>query len=105
MSDYNRPYLYEIAANAVAPDNATTVNDVRALAQRHGIPAEDADRAIDVLTALTTTGEDIEEWVRRQYLLDGWIEGYLAIDPAALSDPHTYSTWGLAQYAYAHYGR
>ncbi len=105
MSDYNRPYLWEIAANALSSDNAMTLDDVRALADRHGIPELNAERAMSTLTALAAAGEDLDEWVRRQYVVDGWMEGYLLIDTAALSDANTYSTWKLAQLAYAHYGR
>jgi hypothetical protein len=105
MSEYNKPYLWEIVANALAPDSGTTLDDVRTLADRHGIPGLSVDRAMATLTALAASGEDLDEWVRRQYVLDGWMQGYLQIDAAALSDVETFSTWKLGQLAYAHYGR
>lgn len=105
MSEYNKPYLWEIVANALAPDSGMTLDDVRTLADRHGIPGLSVDRAMASLTALAASGEDLDEWVRRQYVLDGWMQGYLQIDAAALSDVETFSTWKLGQLAYAHYGR
>lgn len=38
---------------------------------------------------LSAAGEDVEEWVRRQYVVDGWVQGNLQIDPQSLTPTPT----------------
>jgi hypothetical protein len=46
-------------------------------------------------------GEEEEDFILREYILDGWLHGYLPLDVAA-TDP-ALSTWKLAQLAEAYY--
>ena len=97
----NRPYTFELAALAVnggvGPDNA------RKTAVEKGISPETFDRAVQVLLKLLDGGEDSDDFVLREYILDGWLQGYLPVDVQA-GDPML-TTWQLGQLAEAHYSR
>lgn len=95
----NRPYTFELAAIVLAEPNQHT--EIKALAERNGVDPHQFERAIEVLKAVKSSGEVVEDFIRREYLLDGWLHGYLPLDAPA-SDS-TLTTWSLGQLAEAHY--
>jgi hypothetical protein len=77
----------------VNPWPATTI------AARNRIAQDDLDRAVATLERLAI--DDFATWIRHEYIVDGWLNGYLDInaDPA---DP-TLTTSVLSQHADLHY--
>lgn len=98
MTTTNRPYAFELAALALQSDD---IDAVRKTAAINGVTLVDLDRAIGILRILTNGGEDPDDFVLREYILDGWLQGYLPLSVRA-GDP-TLNTWRLAQLADAHY--
>lgn len=94
----NRPYIFELAALVL---DGQDPENVRKTAVSNGAPVDTLDRAIEVLRILQRGGEDHHDFVLREYILDGWLHGYLPLDVAA-TDP-ALSTWKLGQLAEAHY--
>lgn len=92
----NRPYTFELAAAALehAPD-------IESVAHRNGVDLGQLNRATEILRRLHAGGEDVQDFIRREYVLDGWIHGYLPLD-ASPADP-TLTTWKLSQLAESHY--
>ena len=95
----NRPYTFELAALAVHDQDADAI---RRTAADNGVNSSDLERAINILRILQQGGEDLDDFVLREYILDGWLQGYLPLDVKA-GDP-TLNTWRLGQLAEAHYG-
>ncbi|KDE96917.1 hypothetical protein Y900_030250 [Mycolicibacterium aromaticivorans JS19b1 = JCM 16368] len=103
----NRPYVFELARQlltALDHDAATEQHlngiDLQyANAERNGVDRATLDRAAHTLLKLAPA--DIDEWIRQEYIVDGWLRGYLPLttDP---TDPNM-STWKLSQLADAHY--
>ena len=100
MTNFNRPYTFELAAMALADTGQH--DEVGALGERNGVGPDHFERAVLILKAIASSGERIEDFVRREYILDGWLHGYLPLDIAG-TDP-TLTTWKLGQLAEAHYG-
>ncbi len=98
MTD-NRPYTFELAALAL--DDQQPLENIRKTAASNGVALDTLDRAIAVLRILQRGGEDPQDFIMREYILDGWLHGYLPLDVAA-TDP-ALSTWKLGQLAEAHY--
>jgi hypothetical protein len=98
MAGNNRPYTFELAALAL--DDETLVG-VRKTAEANGVNAAGLERAISILRILQKGGEDPDDFVLREYILDGWLQGYLPLNVQA-GDP-TLNTWHLGQLAEAHY--
>jgi hypothetical protein len=98
MAGTNRPYTFELAALVV---NGQDLDGVRKAAEANGVAAADLDRAIAIVRVLQQGGEDPDDFVLREYILDGWLQGYLPLDVQA-GDP-TLNTWRLGQLAEAHY--
>ncbi|KDE97063.1 hypothetical protein Y900_027635 [Mycolicibacterium aromaticivorans JS19b1 = JCM 16368] len=94
----NRPYTFELAALAL---NGEDLDGVRRTAKSNGVAVADLERATAVLRVLQQGGEDPDDFVLREYILDGWLKGYLPLDVQA-GDP-TLNTWRLGQLAEAHY--
>lgn len=94
----NRPYTFELAALALIDQ---PLENVRKTAIANGVSVEALDRAIGILGVLQRGGEDPHDFVLREYILDGWLHGYLPLDVAG-TDP-TLTTWKLGQLAEAHY--
>lgn len=104
---FNRPYTFELARQLLATfDHQVLTEQHRediasqyANAERNGVDRATLDRAAHTLQRLAPS--DVDEWIRQEYIVDGWLHGYLplAADPA---DP-SLSTWQLGQLAYAHY--
>lgn len=63
--------------------------------------ASTVQRAIELLRILQRRGEDPQDFILREYILNGRLHGYLPLDVAA-TDP-ALSTWKLAQLAEAYY--
>ncbi|MGP4058541.1 hypothetical protein ACTWP6_27580 [Mycobacterium sp. 4D054] len=99
MTSLNRPYTFELAAMALADPGQQ--DEIGATAERNGVGPEHFQRAVLILKALAASGHDIEDFVRREYILDGWLHGYLPLD-ASPGDP-TLTIWKLGQFAEAHY--
>lgn len=98
----NRPYIFELAALLrTARINHEDCTSLREVATHNGIDLDQLDRASAIVDTLATEGTDIDEWVRREYIIDGWLHGWLSAQ-ASLDDP-ALSTWKLSQYAYEHY--
>lgn len=95
----NRPYVFELAALALDDENLV---GVRKTAEANGVNALDLERAINILRILQKGGEDPDDLVLREYILDGWLKGYLPLDVPA--DDPILNTWRLGQLAEAHYG-
>ena len=112
----NRPYIFELARQfliAQHEDPAAQHLDVHvftdedhvilaghyANAERNGVDRATLDRAAHTLLRLAPA--DVDEWIRQEYIVDGWLHGYLPLnaDPA---DP-SLTTWQLGQLADAHY--
>jgi hypothetical protein len=104
---FNRPYVLELARQFLADQNHDVLTEQHhdaiaahyANAERNGIDRATIDRAAHTLQRLAPA--DIDTWIRQEYIVDGWLHGYLdlAVDPA---DP-TLTTWRLGQLAHAHY--
>lgn len=98
----NRPYLFELAAILrTARLNGEDCTSLRETATHNRIDLDELDRAAGIVDALAAEGTDIDEWVRREYIIDGWLHGWLPAQ-ASLADA-TLSTWKLSQYADAYY--
>ncbi|MGD9622251.1 MAG: hypothetical protein AB7G47_19680 [Mycolicibacterium sp.] len=93
----NRPYTFELAALLLDGPQES----VHTTAQANGVDLDQLTRAAEILTRLQAAGEDINEWVRREYIIDGWLHGYLPLQ-ASPADP-ALTTWKLAQHAEAFY--
>lgn len=50
---------------------------------------------------MARVGTDIDEFIRREYIINGWLQGYLPLT-ASLADP-ALTIRKLAQYAHCHY--
>ncbi|MGV7570840.1 hypothetical protein PJL70_08550 [Mycobacterium kansasii] len=98
--DDGEPAVYVRAGSAGA--QRTTIGERPEDGPRHGVSIEALDRAIGILGVLQRGGEDPQDFVLREYILDGWLHGYLPLDIAG-TDP-TLTTWKLGQLAEAHYG-
>lgn len=97
---YNRPYTFELA-NELLTDRAAG-HDVAghyANAERNGISRADLDRATATLRRLAP--EDFATWLRQEYIVDGWLHGY--VDVNADGSGADLSTWVLGQLADEHY--
>ena len=95
----NRPYMFELAALIL---NGEDSDGVRKTAESNGVVAADLERAIAILQMLQQGGEDPDDFVLREYILDGWLQGYLSLG-VRTGDP-ALNTWRLGQLAEAHYG-
>jgi hypothetical protein len=98
MAGNNRPYTFELAALALEQQSP---DSIRRTADANGINVADLDRAITILRILQDGGEDPDDFSLREYILDGWLQGYLPLNVQA-GDP-TLSIWRLGQLAEAHY--
>lgn len=79
----NRPYTFELAAILLtAQRGGEDGTDLCETAQRNGVDTGQLQRAAQILDQLDTAGEDINEWIRREYLVDGWLHGYIPIGQA-----------------------
>ncbi|BBX30449.1 MULTISPECIES: hypothetical protein [Mycolicibacterium] len=101
-STENRPYVFELAAQALISAEEAEIS--RSIVERKDISTESFDRAVATVQALKAAGEDLDEWVRRQYIVDGWLQGWLQVDAQLLTDAAAASTWQLAQLAAGFYG-
>lgn len=100
----NRPYTFELAALLVSEqDRGDDTAQLQETATNNGVDLDQLNRAAAIVRALAAAGDDVDEWIRREYLIDGWLHGYLP-QPAEASpaDPGL-TTWVLSQYADAHY--
>ncbi|MGV2581471.1 UNVERIFIED_CONTAM: hypothetical protein K7Z70_04445 [Mycobacterium avium subsp. hominissuis] len=68
-------------------------------AEANGVDRAQLDRAAVTLQRLDPA--DFDTWIRREYIVDGWLHGYL--DPSANPDDPTLTVWVLGQRAAAHY--
>ncbi len=98
MAGANRPYTFELAALVV---NGQDLDGVRKAAEANGVAAADLDRAIAIVRGLQQGGEDPDDFVLREYILDGWLQGYLPL--TVQGGDATLNTWRLGQLAEAHY--
>ncbi len=99
MAGINRPYTFELAALVLTGED---LESVRKAAESNGVAPADLDQAIAILRVLQQGGEDPEDFVLREYILDGWLQGYLPLGVQA--GDSTLNTWRLGQLAEAHYG-
>ncbi|MDX1886836.1 hypothetical protein [Mycolicibacterium sp. 120270] len=100
----NRPYTFQLATFLLDADgNAEHTANVRETAARNGVDLGQLDRAAAFIRHLTADGEDVDEFVRREYLIDACLHGYLPPDTSP-TDP-TLTTWALAQFAEDYYRR
>jgi hypothetical protein len=100
MTIANRPYTFELASTLLdARRRGEPVAGHYDIASRNGIAHDALDRAAATLERLAI--EDCATWIRHEYIVDGWLNGYLDInaDPA---DP-TLTTSLLSQHADLHY--
>lgn len=103
----NRPYTFELAGHLLAAFNHQVLTEQHhediagqyANAERNGVDRATLERAAHALQRLAPA--DVDEWIRQEYIVDGWLQGYLPLtaDPA---DP-SLTTWQLGQLAYTHY--
>ncbi|MEX7474564.1 hypothetical protein AB4Z39_33275 [Mycobacterium adipatum] len=96
---YNRPYTFELAYQLLTAQPGDDLVGHYANAASNGVDRPALDRAAQTLRRLAPA--DVNTWIRQEYIVDGWLHGYLDItaDPA---DP-TLTTWKLGQLADAHY--
>ena len=95
----NRPYVFELAVLALDPEVGQ--DNARKTARDNGIDDAVFDRAVGVLHRVKDGGEDIDDFVLREYILDGWLQGYVPLGAQASNAMLT--TWRLAQLAQEHY--
>ena len=112
----NRPYTFELARHflvaqhedtaaqkdghyVVTEEDHENIESQYANAERNGVDRDTLNRAAHTLLRLAPA--DVDEWIRQEYIVDGWLHGYLPLtaDPA---DP-SLTTWQLGQLAHAHY--
>ena len=94
---YNRPYIFELAHQLLADRHAgNSVEGHYANAERNGISRAVLDRAANTLQRIAP--EDFATWIRQEYIVDGWLHGY--VDVTSDDAP---TTWVLGQLAEAHY--
>lgn len=94
----NRGYTFELASflrDAQHGDGDTT--NVYDTAQRNGVDRDQLDRAAEILTHLAAAGEDTAAFIHREYLIDGWLHGYISVEQTDIP------TSIAAQLAEAHY--
>mgnify|MGYP001596182522 FL=1 len=97
---HNRPYTFELANDLLADRAAgQEVEGHYANAERNGISRAELNRAAATLQRLAP--EDFATWIRQEYLVDGWLHGY--VDVAAAGSGAELTTWVLGQLADAHY--
>ena len=96
---FNRPYTFEMAAMAIAEPGEHSA--IKALAQRNGVDVDQFERATAILKGVVAAGDTVENFVRHEYIVDGWLHGYLPL--AASPTDGTLTTWKLAQFAESHY--
>lgn len=100
MATQNRPYVFELAAQFVElVARGDDGSDTRELAARNDIDAGELDRAIAIVQGFISGGADITQWLHQEYMIDGWLRGYLPLD----TSPADVSTWTLGQMADNHY--
>ncbi|WP_255802060.1 hypothetical protein [Mycobacteroides abscessus] len=100
MPTQNRPYVFELAEELYRAESAGDDQvRLRDTASANAVDREELDRAVEVIRRLHATGIDVDEWVRQEYVMDGWLRGYLALDASL----EAASTWRLAQAAAAFY--
>jgi hypothetical protein len=96
----NRPYTFELAHQLLTAQSLGHDTDGHyANASRNGAPRDALDRAAVTLQRLAPA--DFATWIRSEYIVDGWLHGYL--DPGADPADPTLTTWVLGQLAAAHY--
>lgn len=95
----NRPYRFELAAMALAEPGQH--GEIETLAERNGVDPDKFERATVIINGLKASGETLEDFVRREYILDGWLQGYLPLDVSPADSSLT--TWKLGQFAEAYY--
>lgn len=94
----NRPYTFELASFLLeAKRNNTDTANIHETAQRNGVDTGQLQRAADILEHFTTNDQDTAEWIHREYLIDGWLHGYIPPDQTDIP------TYIAAQLAEAHY--
>lgn len=98
----NRPYLFELTAllRTTRQNNEDETN-LREAATHNRIDLKELDRVAAIVDALAADGIDLDEWVRREYIIDGWLRGWLS-PQTSLDDP-SLTTWKLSQFADEHY--
>lgn len=100
---HNRPYIFELAGLLLDADrNPDSAAGITAAAVDNGVEVDQLKRAAEILLGLARDGQDIAEWVRREYFIDGWLHGYLSLDASPADASLT--TWTLAQVAFNHHG-
>jgi uncharacterized membrane protein YjdF len=103
----NRPYTVELARQLLAAYDHDVLTDRHhddiavhyANAEPDGVDRATLDRATHILQRLTPA--DVDEWIRQEYIVDGWLHGYLALTVDS-ADP-SLTTWQLGQLASAHH--
>jgi hypothetical protein len=99
MTD-NRPYTFELAHQLLADRHAgQDVEGHYANAERNGISRAALNRAAATLQRVAP--EDFASWIRQEYIVDGWLHGY--VDVTAAGSGAELTTWVLGQLADAHY--
>lgn len=97
---FNRPYTFELAGQLLT---ARSLGDATAghylNAESNGVDRAQLDRAVATLQRIAPA--DFDTWIRREYIVDGWLHGYLEL--SANPDDPTLTVWVLGQRAAAHY--
>lgn len=97
---FNRPYTFELAHQLLSARSLGHATDSHyANAKSNGVDRAQLDRAVATLQHLDPA--DFDTWIRREYIVDGWLHGYL--DPSVNPDDPTLTAWVLGQRAAAHY--
>ena len=97
---FNRPYTFELAHQLLSARSlGHDIAGHYANAESNGVDSELLDRAVVTLQRLDPA--DFDTWIRSDYIIDGWLHGYL--DPSADPADPTLTAWVLGQLAAAHY--
>ncbi|MDO3331515.1 hypothetical protein [Mycobacteroides abscessus] len=100
MATQNRPYVFELAVQFTElVSRGEDGSDTRELAARNDVDAGELDRAIAIVQGFISSGADITQWLHQEYMIDGWLRGYLPLE----TSPADISTWTLGQLAASHY--
>lgn len=97
----NRPYIFELAALLLDTHGPDMQAGILAAAGNNGVDLDQLKRAAEILRGVSRAGQDLAEWVRLQYFIDGWLHGYLPLEASPTNPALT--TWHLAQYSCAYH--
>lgn len=100
MATQNRPYIFEMAKQIVdVTARGEDPSKSREAALHNGIDPGELERAVVIVQHFISSGSDVEQWLHQEYIIDGWLRGYLPLETSASET----GIWTLGQMADAFY--